>query len=404
MAVVLIAAVLVAAMARRAVDHPAGGSSLDVQAHRGGLGLRPESSLAAFTNALQLGVTTLELDVQITEDGRAVVTHDRQTNPVVCRDTGPAVLGDPEFPYVGKLVKNLTVTQLSMLDCGTRRPADPRDDPVVDTQIPVPGARIAQLDDVFALVHKVGAGGDHGVRLNVETKVEAGAPDETAPREQFVQVTVDAVRRAGLIGNMSIQSFDWGALKRVREIEPRLAIVALVDPDLLQIGRPGASPWLGGIDIDDFAGDPVRAAKSFDADAISPCTANHRPGRCSTRGTGRTRPSRWSTPHTRPGCASSRGRQRHRQHAPPDRNARRRHHHRLPRPAAGPPPGPRSRSSQELRSTGLNRLRAKLPVVVALPMAAPSVVVGHSLPVTFSRPRRQPLTLTMKFELERITA
>ena len=270
MAVALIAAMLVAGMERHAADHPAGGSSLDIQAHRGGLGLRPESSLAAFTNALQLGVTTLELDVQITEDGRAGVTHDRQTNPVVCQDTGPAVPGDPEFPYVGKLVKNLTVTQLSMLDCGTRRPTDPRDDPVLDTQIPVPGARIVQLDDVFALVHKVGAGGDHGVRLNIETKVEAGAPGETAPREQFVQVTVDAVRRAGLIGNVSIQSFDWGTLKRVREIEPRLAIVALVDPKLLQIGQPGASPWLGGIDIDDFAGDPVRAAKSFDADAISP--------------------------------------------------------------------------------------------------------------------------------------
>ena len=69
MAVVLIAAALVAAVARLATDRPANGSSLDVQAHRGGLGLRPESSLAAFTNALQLGVTTLELDVQITEDG-----------------------------------------------------------------------------------------------------------------------------------------------------------------------------------------------------------------------------------------------------------------------------------------------------------------------------------------------
>jgi glycerophosphoryl diester phosphodiesterase len=178
--------------------------------------------------------------------------------------------GDPEFPYVGKLVKDLTVTQLSMLDCGTRRPVDPRDDPVVDTQIPVPDARIVQLDEVLALVHKVGAGGDHGVRLNVETKVEAGAPGETAPREQFVQVTVEAVRRAGLIANVSIQSFDWGALKRVREIEPQLAIIALVDPSLLEIGRPGASPWLGGVDIDDLAGDPVRAAKSIDADAISP--------------------------------------------------------------------------------------------------------------------------------------
>jgi glycerophosphoryl diester phosphodiesterase len=92
----------VAAVARRAADRPADRSSLDVQAHRGGLGLRPESSLAAFTNALQLGVTTLELDVQITEDGRAVVTHDRRVNPVVCRDTDPAVPGDAEFPYVGK--------------------------------------------------------------------------------------------------------------------------------------------------------------------------------------------------------------------------------------------------------------------------------------------------------------
>jgi len=89
MALALIAAVPVAAMARLAADHLAGRSSLDLQAHRGGLGLRPESSMAAFTNAQQLGVTTLELEVRITEDGRAVVTHDRQTNPVVCRDTGP---------------------------------------------------------------------------------------------------------------------------------------------------------------------------------------------------------------------------------------------------------------------------------------------------------------------------
>jgi glycerophosphoryl diester phosphodiesterase len=267
---VLLAAVLVAVVSAVAADRPASEFPFDIEAHRGGLGLRPESSLTAFANALRLGVTTLEMDVQITKDGRAVVTHDRRTNPVVCRDTRPAVPGDPEFPYLGKFVNDLTVAQLSMLDCGTRRPGDPRVDPVVDTQIPVLQSRMVLLDDVFALVNRAGAGGDDGVRLNVETKVEASAPEQTAPREQFVQVTVDAVRRAGLVGNVSIQSFDWGALKCVREIEPRLPVVALVDPALLQAGQPGASPWLGGIDIDDFAGDPVRAAKSFDADAISP--------------------------------------------------------------------------------------------------------------------------------------
>ncbi|MGN6441280.1 MAG: glycerophosphodiester phosphodiesterase family protein, partial [Arthrobacter sp.] len=123
--------------------------SFDLQSHRGGRGQWTEESLAAFGNSLALGVTTLELDTHLTEDGKVVVWHDDTILANKCIDTAPATAGDPEFPYVGKLVKNLTVTQLSMLDCGTRRPADPRDDPVLDTQIPVPGARIVQLDDVF---------------------------------------------------------------------------------------------------------------------------------------------------------------------------------------------------------------------------------------------------------------
>jgi glycerophosphoryl diester phosphodiesterase len=59
----------------------------DLQAHRGGLGLVTESTLEAFANALELGVSTLELDVQITEDQKAVVTHDRQVSGAKCRDT-----------------------------------------------------------------------------------------------------------------------------------------------------------------------------------------------------------------------------------------------------------------------------------------------------------------------------
>jgi glycerophosphoryl diester phosphodiesterase len=85
-----------------------------------------------------------------------------------------------------------------------------------------------------------------------------------------VQVTVGEVRRAGLVENVTVQSFDWGALMRVRAVEPRLPIVALTDGTFLQTGRPGGSPWLGGIDIDDFGGSLVQAAGSFGADAISP--------------------------------------------------------------------------------------------------------------------------------------
>lgn len=247
------------------------GPRFDLQAHRGGIALRPESSIASFSRALEIGVSTLELDLQITEDGQAVVTHDRRTNPIVCRDTAPATPGDPEYPYVGRYVNTLTVAQLKTLDCGTRRPADPRTDAYVDSQIPVPGSQMLLLSEVFDLVRRYGADGPRGVMMNIETKVEAGAPQETAPREQFVQVAAREIRRARMLDNVTIQSFDWGALMRMREVEPRLPIVALTNgQQFLQCGQPGASPWLGGIDFDDFDCSLVAATASFDADAISP--------------------------------------------------------------------------------------------------------------------------------------
>src|SRR5262245_43512355 len=50
--------------------------AFDLQAHRGGRGLRPENTLPAFANALDIGVDTLELDIAVTADGAVVVSHD----------------------------------------------------------------------------------------------------------------------------------------------------------------------------------------------------------------------------------------------------------------------------------------------------------------------------------------
>ena len=241
----------------------------DLQAHRGGLGLVTESTPAAFANALEIGVTTLELDVQITEDQHAVVTHDRRVAANKCRDTEPAFPGDPEYPYVGDYIRDLTLAQVQTLACDKQLPQHPQ-------QRVVRGARIPLLSEVFQLADCYDA---REVRFNVETKVEAGAPEETAPREQFVQITAHEVREAGLLDRVTIQSFDWGALMRMREVEPRLPLVALTNGDFLQVGQPGASPWLGGIDIDAFGGSLVAAAASFGADAISPVHGNPQDGK-----------------------------------------------------------------------------------------------------------------------------
>ncbi|MEV0677079.1 glycerophosphodiester phosphodiesterase family protein [Actinosynnema sp. NPDC050436] len=258
--------VLAGALVAPGIAGAQGRRTFDLQAHRGGIGLTVESTLAAFGKALETGVTTLELDVQITRDGREVITHDRRTNPARCSDTAPATPDDPAFPYVGKYVKDLTFAQVRTLDCGSRA------HPGFPGQATSPGARMPTLAELFALARRYRA---WDVRFNIETKVEAAAPHETAPREQFVEVTAREIRRSGFSRNVTIQSFDWGTLMLWRTKEPHLPLVALTQPEFL---RPG-SPWLGGLRLEDFGGSVVRAVKSFGASALSPVHGNPQNGK-----------------------------------------------------------------------------------------------------------------------------
>ncbi|MCP2328762.1 glycerophosphoryl diester phosphodiesterase [Hamadaea flava] len=226
----------------------------DLQAHRGGLGLTTEESLEGFAKALQLGVTTLELDTHVTKDEKVVVNHDRKISATKCRDTAPVIAGDPSYPYVGKYIKDLTLAQIKTMDCGYQQlPGFPE-------QEVVHGFRMVELSDVLDLVKAYRA---REVTLNIETKVEAGAPEQTAPRALFVRRVYEEIHASGIERQVTIQSFDWGALREMHRLAPRWPLVALTNYDFLQVGQPGASPWLGGLDADDFGGDFVRAAAAI---------------------------------------------------------------------------------------------------------------------------------------------
>ena len=226
----------------------------DLQAHRGGVGLHVESSAFSFGEALRVGVTTLELDTQITADGQVVVTNDRKINTSVCQDTEPLADDDPLFPYTEHFVKELTLAQIQTLDCGSLRQSD-----YPDQQLH-PGSKMMTLAEVFDLVRE---SGNNEVRFNIETKVEASAPEETAPREQFVRRVHEEISASGMGDRVEIQSFDWGALRLMHEIDPSIPLVALTNGDFLEVGMPGKSAWLGGLDVDDFGGDGVAAAASL---------------------------------------------------------------------------------------------------------------------------------------------
>jgi glycerophosphoryl diester phosphodiesterase len=241
-------------------------TGFDLQGHRGTRGLRPENTLAAFGKALQVGVTTLELDTGVTRDGVVVVSHERRISSLECQDTTPVTAGDPMFPYVGKLVHDLTLAQIKQLDCGTRHPANPATDPYIGTQEPVPGTRMPTLDQVFALTERYHA---DDVRFNIETKIDPTVVDTVDP-ETFTRKVIDVIRRHDAIERSTLQTFDWRTLTIARRLAPDLQRVALAQAATAQVGQPGPSPWLGGLDVDAFGGDIARAAKAIGADILSP--------------------------------------------------------------------------------------------------------------------------------------
>jgi glycerophosphoryl diester phosphodiesterase len=252
-AAIIIATVLAAAVGAvpSAGAEPGG---FDLQAHRGGRGETTEESLRAFAKSLELGVSTLELDIVLTKDGQPLVWHDPRIEATKCADTGPAFAGDPQYPYVGKLVHDLTLAQIRTLDCGKLL----NDFPTAEV---VRNNRIATLPEVFALADSYHA----DVRYNIETKVEADKPETSAPPQEFVDVIMATVRAAGKIDKVDIQSFDWRTLPMVRAAEPSIPLVALWD-DTTWV--PG-SPWLAGVDPA-VVPDPIAGATLVGANILSP--------------------------------------------------------------------------------------------------------------------------------------
>jgi glycerophosphoryl diester phosphodiesterase len=227
----------------------------DLEAHRGGRGETTEESLRAFAKALESGVSTLELDVVLTKDGQPLVWHDPTIQPEKCADTAPAFDGDPQYPYVGKLVHELTLAQVDTLDCGRLLSDYPRAEVVR-------GNKIATLPQVFAVADSYNA---DAIRYNIETKVDADQPGVSAEPREFVDVILAAVRSAGKVDSVQIQSFDWRTLQLVRSAEPSMPLVALYDVRTWAAD----SPWLAG-ENPTLIGDPLIGARMVGASIASP--------------------------------------------------------------------------------------------------------------------------------------
>ena len=213
-------------------------AAFDLQAHRGGRGLAPENTLAAFDRALELGVDTLELDIAVTADDVPVVSHDLRLNPALTRDAGGQWL-----ETVGPSIRSLTFAALSQFDVGRLNPAN-RYGASFPRQNAADGQRIPAL---AALLARLQARPEQRVRLNIEIKSDPYRPELSPPPEQMVVLLLRVLHDAGMENRVSIQSFDWRALAAARTQAPGIPRSCLTSPTTLR-----DAAWTMGRRLADF--------------------------------------------------------------------------------------------------------------------------------------------------------
>ncbi len=218
----------------------------DAQGHRGARGLLPENTLPAFEAALDLGVTTLELDLHFTQDGEVVVWHDPMIDDTKCRL--PDGLTDPDVPDPKNPRRRIFISQqpLSVIQayrCDLN-PDNGRFPEQTAHSMPLSGDdyRIITLKELLDFVEQYTqadqktAAQRHNaanVQLNIETKRDPAHPDYIddgftgAEAGPFERAILDIVHGRAFTERVIIQSFDHRSLRAIRELDAHIRLAAL---------------------------------------------------------------------------------------------------------------------------------------------------------------------------------
>ncbi len=160
-------------------------SAVDIVAHRGASFDAPENTLASEKLAWKQKADAVETDIHLSNDGKLVVSHDKNTKRTAGRDAE---------------IAELTLAELKELDAGSWKAPE------------FAGERIPMLDEQIALIPP-------GKRMLVEIKIGP----EIVPELKRCLARTGASEK-----NITIISFNFDSLKEVRKQLPRLETLWLL--------------------------------------------------------------------------------------------------------------------------------------------------------------------------------
>jgi len=194
----------------------------DIQGHRGCRGLMPENTIPAMRRALDLGVTTLEMDIAISQDKQVLLSHDPFMNAdFVYRPDGQPIAKSDEQNL---RLYSLPYAEIRRYDVGSHgNPKFPRQQKLL-TYKPLLAEVIDSAEAHARRTHRPAP------YYNIETKTTPAGDGVAHPApEEFVRLLLAVIAKKGIQQRVIIQSFDPRTLEVVHRTQPKLRTALLVE-------------------------------------------------------------------------------------------------------------------------------------------------------------------------------
>jgi|SRR6185437_10789373 len=196
--------------------------SLDLQGHRGCRGLMPENTIPAFIKALDLGVTTLEMDVVISKDKQVIVSHDPFLSHEIClKSDGMEIWANEEKKYN---IYQMYSSELTKYDCGSKpHPRFPE-----QQKLKVYKPLLVEVIEASERYAKQKNLPSPSYNIEIKSVAETDNIFHPAP-DEFSELVVGILETEEIIDRTTIQCFDVRVLQYIHKYYPEITLAYLIE-------------------------------------------------------------------------------------------------------------------------------------------------------------------------------
>jgi glycerophosphoryl diester phosphodiesterase len=196
--------------------------NIDIQGHRGCRGLMPENTIPAMIKALDLGVTTLEMDIVITKDKKPVLSHDQWFAQEITTKPDGTYMGEREERKFN--IYWMTYEEVKTFDVGMKpHPRFPQQQKMKAVK--------PLLSDVIDSAEAHSKAMSRPLPYyNIETKTNPEFDGVFHPKpDEFVDILMAVIKEKGIEERVIIQSFDFRTLQYLHQKYPLIKTAMLIE-------------------------------------------------------------------------------------------------------------------------------------------------------------------------------